>query len=105
MRLLVWVLLWIVIVAASALYLWGTVRAAWRSARRLGTELADAEERLSAVREQVERLGEANEQLELAVFTDPAVVARERRTTRESLRRERLGRRGRPPGWARHVDS
>ncbi len=52
------------------------MRTAWKSARRLGTELADAEERLSKVREQVERLGEANEQLELAVFADPATAAR-----------------------------
>lgn len=107
MRVLVWVLVWVVIVAVSALYLWGTVRTTWKSARRLGTELADAEERLSAVREQVDRLGEANGRLEeLAVFADPATAARERRTTRESLRRESRDRRRRGlPAWARHVDS
>lgn len=106
MRVLVWILVWVVIVAVSALYLWGTVRTTWKSARRLGTELADAQERLEAVREQVDRLGEANERLELAVFADPATAARERRDTRESLRRESRERRRRGlPAWARHVDS
>lgn len=107
MRALVWILVWIVLIALSGFYLWGTVRSAWRLARGLGSELAQAQDRLGAVQDQVDRLGEATDRVEeLAVFGDPGSLRRER-----SGRREALGRQGRAtrrrdlPTWARHVDS
>ena len=107
MRVLVWILVWIVLVVLAAVYLWGTVRVAWRRARAFGAEVATAEERLSAVQEQVDRLGAANDAIQrLAVFEDPVVVRKERMATRETLRKQRRERRDRDlPTWARHVDS
>lgn len=107
MRVLVWVLVWIVLVLLALLYLWSTLRVAWRRAKALGTEVSTAERRLSEVQEQVDRLGEATDGIQkLAVFEDPVTLRKERETTRRTLGDERRARRDRQlPTWARNVDS
>ncbi|MDQ2755237.1 MAG: hypothetical protein M3Y71_01535 [Actinomycetota bacterium] len=107
MRTLVWILVWVVLLAGAGLYLWRAVRATWRQATVLGGELATASDRLAEVQTQVERLGESTDRLdELAVFGDPVTLRRERTRGREALRRQgRTNRRRDLPTWARHVDS
>lgn len=107
MRVLVWILIWIVLVVLAALYLWSKGRATWRRTKDLGTEIAEASARLEAVQAQVDRIGETTGAIQkLAVFEDPVQVRAERQTTRRALQEERRARRNRNlPTWARHVDS
>ena len=107
MRLLLWVLVWIVLVLGAGWYLWHKVRVTWRASRQLGAELLVAERRLSEVREQVEQLQRGGDVVqELAVFGDAGVLRAERDTMRQSLGQQRRARAvGNRPGWARRVDS
>lgn len=107
MRVLVWILVWVVLVILSALYLWSKGRVLWRKAVLVGSELAEAQDRLTEVQAQVDRLGESTEAIHtLAVFEDPSRVRAERTATRRTLQEERRARRARNlPSWARHVDS
>jgi len=107
MRVLLWILVWIVLIVLGALYLWSRGRVLWRHTTALGSELAAASERLAAVQAQVDRLGESTDAIQkLAVFEDLGEVRAERQTTRRTLQEERRARRNRNlPAWARHVDS
>ena len=122
MRVLVWVLVWVVLVAASGWYLWRRLRRLFRTASRLANEVAEAERLLGRVQRQVRArhtrgagapdgapADEANEPdaaVQLAVFTGIAQAAAERRAVREALREQRRARRdANRPGWARRVDS
>ena len=108
MRVLSWVALWIVLLAASAWYLWRCTRALVRTARRLANELTEAERLLG----QVQREARARhtpapaDAVQLAIFTGLPQAAAERRAVREALREQRRARRdANRPGWARRVDS
>ena len=107
MRVLVWILVWIVLIALGAAHLWAKGRVTWRKTTALGSELGAASERLAAVQAQVDRLGESTDAIpKLAVFEDPGEIRAERQTTRRALQEERRARRIRNlPTWARHVDS
>ncbi|WP_295692477.1 hypothetical protein [Lapillicoccus sp.] len=107
MRVLVWILVWVVLIVLGALYIWSKGRVTWRQTKALGSEIAEASERLGAVQAQVDRLGESTDAIQkLAVFEDPGRVRAERQTTRRTLQEERRARRNRNlPTWARHVDS
>ncbi len=107
MRLLVWALVWVVLVLGAAAYLWVAVRAVFRSSRRLGAELAAAEEQLAGVRAQLDDLDAASDELAtLAVFADRRALRAERNEVRRTLGEQRRARRELArPGWARRVDS
>ena len=107
MRLLLWILIWIVLVLGAAGYLWRKIRVAWRSSRQFGAELLVAERRLGEVREQVEQLQQGSDAAhELAVFGDAGALRAERDAMRQTLGQQRRARAaGNRPGWARRVDS
>jgi len=112
-RVLAWVLVWVVLLLGATGYLWTKLRVAWRASRDLGAELLLTEQRLADVRGQVERLREDTDVVqelagfaELAVFADASVLGRERAATRRTLGEQRRARRaGNLPAWARRVDS
>lgn len=101
-----WLLIWVCLLVVSGVYLGRRVWALWGQTKDLGSELAAAERRLDAVQGQLERLGERiGSPDELAVFTDPATVRKERDRARVAGREARIQRRaGSRPAWARHVD-
>jgi len=108
-RVLVWVLVWLVLLGAAGWWLWGRLRVLWRRSGALGDQLTQAEALLAAT-EQVaaahtEAAAVARVQAparELAVFRDAGEVAAERDTLRRTLREQRDHRRAeRVPGWAR----
>lgn len=107
MRLLVWILVWILLIVLGAVYIWSKGRVAWRQTKGLGSEIAEASERLGAVQAQVDRLSQSTDAIQkLAVFEEPGQVRAERQTTRRTLQEEGRARRNRNlPTWARHVDS
>jgi hypothetical protein len=118
-RLLVWVVIWLVILGVSGWVLWRRLRSLRDHVVALSDQLAEAEslgyavqlaaeERLrdQQVREAAEGTGEGAQRHTLAVFDDPATLAREREALREGLAQERRARRAAAlPGWARPVDS
>ncbi len=55
MRVLGWVLVWVVLLLGATGYLWTKLRVAWRTSRDLGAELLLTGQRLADVRGQVER--------------------------------------------------
>ncbi len=107
MRVLGWVLVWVVLLLGATGYLWTKLRVAWRTSRDLGAELLLTGQRLADVRGQVERQREETDVVqELAVFADASVLGRERAATRRTLGEQRRARRaGNLPAWARRVDS
>jgi len=106
-RVLGWVLVWVVLLLGATGYLWTKLRVAWRTSRDLGAELLLTGQRLADVRGQVERQREETDVVqELAVFADASVLGRERAATRRTLGEQRRARRaGNLPAWARRVDS
>jgi len=106
-RVLGWVLVWVVLLLGATGYLWTKLRVAWRTSRDLGAELLLTGQRLADVRRQVERQREETDVVqELAVFADASVLGRERAATRRTLGEQRRARRaGNLPAWARRVDS
>jgi hypothetical protein len=108
MRALGWILVWLVLLVASAGYLWTKVRVTWRTSRDLGAELHATEARLSQVRAQVDRLREGTDTAvqELAVFGSASALRTEGHTTRRTLAKQRRARRAESlPAWARRVHS
>ncbi len=107
MRVVMWVLIWLVLLMGAGWYLWSALRRAWRASGRLMDELMATERRLSAIRTEVDRLGDGTGALEeLAVFGDPDALRKERERTRQALSEQRRARRAENrPAWARHVDS
>ncbi len=103
-----WTLLWLVLVAGAAVYLFVLGRLQWRKLSALFTELAAAGELMGSVSEQLEALDRAtaairSEDDEPAVFADPQALRRKRdREIKRRVRRARASaRRGepaRPPG-------
>ncbi len=98
-----WLLLWAVLVLGGALWVGIRVRAAWRSAAALGTELARAERLVAELEGRPE--GEPVTAAGLVAATrDPRDVRaeyREQRVTAQATRRAR--REAARPPWARHV--
>jgi hypothetical protein len=113
-RVLVWVLVWVVLLAASGWYLWRCTRAVVRRAGRLADELAAAERLLAQVQQQAGArhtpgtgsAGTPGEATDLAVFMGVSRAAEEHRAARAALKEHRRARREASlPGWARRVDS
>ncbi|HET7474805.1 MAG TPA: hypothetical protein VFJ97_02130 [Dermatophilaceae bacterium] len=98
-----WLVIWVVLLLASAGYLavrgWGL----WGRLRQFGAELQIAQQRADALAGQVERLQEpVSSAGELAVFADPARLRAQRRRDRLRAIAARRARRDRfRPGWAR----
>lgn len=118
MRILGWVVCWVALVGLAGWYLWQRLRGLRGRIGALSDQLDEtaslgyavrlaAEERLQTLAEQeaaTEAAGSTRHAL--AVFEDPARLARERDRLRESLAGERRARRAAAlPGWARPVDS
>lgn len=105
-----WLLVWLGLVAASTGYLFLVLRTVWPKVRALGEEAQRAAETVEALEGESERLREARgaagvELMVLAIFDDPARLAREREATRQALaQRRRAARAARYPRWARSVD-
>ena len=110
MRLLVWVLVWVVLVLGAAAYLWVAVRAVLRSGRRLAAELAEAEQQLAGVQSRLDDLDGALDSASdevpiLAVFADRQALRAERDELRRTLGDQRRARRELTrPRWSRRVD-
>lgn len=110
MRLLLWTLIWVVLVAGAAWWLWRGLRDLWGRSTALGAQLAEAETLLAATELVVRQHADADAAAraaqpapELAVFGNPLELAGERTELRRSLREQRDRRRAeRLPGWARH---
>ncbi|MGV1009121.1 MAG: hypothetical protein ACOYBY_11025 [Dermatophilaceae bacterium] len=110
MRVLVWAIVWLLLLAASGWYLWRCLRRLLRRARQLAAEMAEAERLLTQVQQQAGARHTATpasgQVSELAVFMGVTRAAQEHRATREALRGQRRARRAATlPGWARRVDS
>jgi class 3 adenylate cyclase len=90
-----WVLLWAAILVGAGWVFFVLGRGLWRQATSLFTEVGTATDRLGAVMEQVDALGEqASGRGDLAVFADPVALRRQReaaarRTARARQRRRR----------------
>lgn len=90
-----WLILWTAILAGTGWTFFVLGRGLWRQASALFSELGTASERLGAVMDQLDVLGEqVKERQELAVFADPVSLKREReaaarRKTREKEKRRR----------------
>jgi hypothetical protein len=118
-RVLAWILVWALLLVASAWYLWRRVRLLGRATSRLGAELATAERALTQI--QREASGAASDRAgrhtatgaagddsaqPLAVFTGIPQAVAERRAVRKALKQSKRARRAANlPGWARRVDS
>ncbi len=91
-----WVLVWLGLFAGAGVLFFLLGRGLWQQARALVDEVGTANERLGAVMEQVDALGEqaVRARQDLAVFADPVALQREReaaarRKAREKDRRRR----------------
>jgi hypothetical protein len=105
-----WLLLWLVLLAASAGYLFLAFRRLWWQLRELGKEAERAAATLQALEAESQQLQEAGataalELKVLAIFDDPVRLERERAAIRQALvQRRRAARAARYPRWARSVD-
>jgi hypothetical protein len=89
-----WVLLWTAILAGTGWLFFVLGRRLWRQASALFGDLGTASERLGAVMEQVDALGEqAAARKDLAVFADPVALRREREAAARSKARAKEKRR------------
>lgn len=89
-----WVLVWLALFAGAGVVFFLLGRSLWRQAKGLFAELEVANERVGAVMEQVDALGEAAERhRELAVFEDPVALRRRREADARRRTREREKRR------------
>lgn len=89
-----WVLVWTAILAGTGWTWFVLGRGVWRQAKGLFAEMSTASERLGAVMEQVDALGEqVAQRKELAVFSDPVALRREREATAKRKAREKEKRR------------
>ncbi|WP_377642563.1 hypothetical protein [Oryzobacter terrae] len=96
-----WVLLWVVLVVASALWLFVLGRRVWGRARVLTRELSRASGLLAELEARVDELREA-EPAPTAVTQDPARLREEYRAQRAEQAAARRSRRAaRMPRWAR----
>ncbi len=106
MRVALWVLLWVLLLAASAGYLWRRLRALGSAAARLGAQLGETERLVVSVREAAGPAPPPKPRpAPLAVF----VPVRQARSARRTLRRaaaenRQARRRARLPVWAHAVD-
>ena len=89
-----WLILWTAILAGTGWLFFSLGRGLWRQASALFSELGTASERLGAVMEQLDALGEqVKERQELAVFSDPVALKREREAAARRKAREKEKRR------------
>lgn len=109
MRVIVWVIVWLVLVGASGWWLWRQVRVFWRRSGALGEQLTQVEALLAATEQVAAQHTEAvaadragAPAPELAVFRDRDDVAAERIDLLRVSRERRDARRAASlPGWAR----
>ena len=89
-----WLLFWVCLLLASAVYVGARVWGLWGKTKELGSELAVAERRLDAVQSQLDVLGERiGGPEQLAVFAGVASARKERdraRAAGQNARRQRL---------------
>lgn len=109
MRLLVWVVIWIVLLAGSAWWLWRRARSAWGSTTQLGDVVGELEVLASATEIAIDaettRRAESTPRHTPAAGRPIAEVRAEREAARTAYARFREHRRRqRRPAWARDVD-
>jgi hypothetical protein len=90
-----WVLLWLLMAVAAAMYFFTLGRSLWRKASAFFTELAEAADRLSAVSEGLQEL--ATRTAEPADFTSPAQLRQDRILAGRSPERGKPGAPGSAP--------
>ncbi len=96
-----WLTLWVVLVGASALWLFVLARRVWGSARALTAQVARTGAMVSEIEARVDELREADP-LPTAVTQDPARLREEYRAQRADAAAVRRSRRAeRMPRWAR----
>lgn len=89
-----WLILWTAILAGSGWLFFVLGRGLWRQSTALFSELGTASERLGAVMDQLDVLGEqVKERQDLAVFADPVALQRERAAAARRKAREKEKRR------------
>ena len=89
-----WLILWTAILAGSGWLFFSLGRGLWRQSTALLSELGTASDRLGAVMDQLDVLGEqVKERQELAVFADPVALRREREAAARRKVREKEKRR------------
>ena len=89
-----WLILWTAILAGSGWLFFSLGRGLWRQSTALLSELGTASERLGAVMDQLDVLGEqVKERQDLAVFADPVALRREREAAARRKVREKEKRR------------
>ncbi|MFC6706989.1 hypothetical protein [Flexivirga alba] len=101
-----WVLLWILLAVLGTAYLGWRVWRLWAPLKRLGSELAIAQEQLAAIEAKIDTLDEQLRSVDdLAVLQDPAQLRRHRSDLKAQQRAQREARRkSRRPEWAHHVE-
>lgn len=88
-----WVLVWVALFVAAGVVFFLLARGLWRQGKALFGELGTASERLGAVMEQVDALGETAVERRLAVFDDPVALRRRREADARRRAREKEQRR------------
>ena len=89
-----WLILWTAILAGSGWLFFSLGRGLWRQSTALFSELGTASDRLGAVMDQLDVLGEqVKERQDLAVFADPVALRREREAAARRKVREKEKRR------------
>lgn len=100
-----WLLLWIVLLAGSAVLLTVRARSTWHSFRRLRSVAADASAEVSEALDSADRRAPAPLRPWPSLFAERGDLADERDALLAATRRERAARRAaRRPGWAGRID-
>jgi hypothetical protein len=86
-----WFIVWTLLVLLSVAVLGRLAWVLFRKGVGLAQEMGEAAERLSAIADEVEKLGNERQRAHLAVFADPQQLRRER-DQRERERRRRRAR-------------
>ena len=106
MRIVTWILIWVLLVLAASGFLLLRVRVLWRQAKALGRELSEAEAGLTAVTSAMQADGEPSDHgagtEPPAIFQSPLAAREAQISIRETNRAMRAERRERArPAWAR----
>jgi hypothetical protein len=101
-----WVLLWLLLAVLGSAYVGWRVWRLWAPLKRLGAELALAQEQLAAIEAKIDEFDEQLRSVDdLAVLQDPAELRRHRSNLKTQQRAQRAARRkSRRPEWAHHVE-